>query len=262
LLSSPTGAPDDPSNHFKVRIFTPGKELPMAGHPTVGTAYVLAREGRLGDLSGRSRLDVRFEEGVGVIPVSIEIDNGKPRTATMTQPLPMFGEIVPSRRVLAEMLSLGADDIREDVPAQVVSCGVPFFVVPIASLDGMRRARVNFAAFEEVTQGLGLGEVFLFSEEVENNGSTVHSRMFAPGFGITEDPATGGASGPLGSYLVHYGLVQAAPTAHIVSEQGIEMGRPSFIHITITQEDSQITLVQVGGECVYVGRGQLEVPAG
>jgi trans-2,3-dihydro-3-hydroxyanthranilate isomerase len=254
--------PDDPSNHFKVRIFTPGKELPMAGHPTVGTAYVLAREGMLGDLSGKSRLDVRFEEGVGVIPVRIEIENGKPRTATMTQPLPTFGEIVQSRGVLAEMLSLGADDIREDVPAQVVSCGVPFFVVPIASLDGMRRARVNFAAFEEVTQGLGLGEVFLFSEEVENNGSTVHSRMFAPDFGIMEDPATGGASGPLGSYLVRYGLVQAEPTAYIVSEQGIEMGRPSFIHITITQEDSQITLVQVGGECVYVGRGQLEVPAG
>jgi trans-2,3-dihydro-3-hydroxyanthranilate isomerase len=101
--------------------------------------------------------------------------------------------------------------------------------------------------------------VFVFAPEVEYEGSTVHSRMFAPGMGITEDPATGGASGPLGSYLVRYGLAAAEPTAYIVSEQGIEMGRPSFIHIQITREGEEIVRVQVGGQAVYMGEGDIEL---
>ena len=97
------------------------------------------------------------------------------------------------------------------------------------------------------------------TREVENAGSTVHSRMFAPDLGIPEDPATGSASGPLGSYLVRYGVVAAAPKASIVSEQGIEMGRPSFIHIEITQEANEITEVKVGGQTVFVGGGEIEL---
>ena len=106
---------------------------------------------------------------------------------------------------------------------------------------------------------LGVHEVFVFAMEVENAGSTVHSRMFAPELGIPEDPATGGASGPLGCYLVHHGVLPANPTVSFVSEQGIEMGRPSFIHIEITQEAGEITDVKVGGQTVFVGSGEIEL---
>jgi trans-2,3-dihydro-3-hydroxyanthranilate isomerase len=252
--------PQNPANHYHVRIFTPGRELPMAGHPTVGTAFVLARQGMLGDLPIQGRHEISFEEGVGVIPVTLDIEQGLPRMITMTQPLPTFGEVVNDRRAVAEMLSVGEDDIRDDVPAQVVSCGVPFLFVPMRTLDSVRRARVRLDAYDKAMSGVGASEVFVFTHETEYPGSTVHSRMFAPTLGVMEDPATGGASGPLGAYLVRYELVPFGPFSRIVSEQGIEMGRPSFLHIGIRTEDGRITLVQVGGECVYVGRGQLEIP--
>jgi trans-2,3-dihydro-3-hydroxyanthranilate isomerase len=102
-------------------------------------------------------------------------------------------------------------------------------------------------------------EVFVFTREVEGAGSTVHSRMFAPGMGITEDPATGAASGPLGSYLVRYGLVPRGPAAEVVSEQGIEMGRPSYVRIRIERRGEEITAVRVGGQCHFMGEGFIEI---
>ena len=102
-------------------------------------------------------------------------------------------------------------------------------------------------------------EVFVFTREVEHEGSHVHSRMFAPGLGITEDPATGAASGPLGCYLVRYGLVECDGSAEVVSEQGIEMGRPSYVRITIERRGDRITAVRVGGRCHFMGEGFIEV---
>ena len=251
--------PGDPACDYRVRIFTPDSELPMAGHPTVGTAYVLAREHLIGPGEGGGEARVTFEEGVGPVPVRVEYEAGTPVYAEMSQPLPTFGPRLADRRAAAEMLSLAEEDLDASLPVEVVSCGVPFLYVPLAGLDAARRARPRLDLIERVAGDRLPREVFAFTREVEHAGSTVHSRMFAPGLGITEDPATGGASGPLGSYLIRHGLVAPGPSVEVVSEQGLEMGRPSFINIRIETEGGAITAVRVGGKCHYMGEGFLEV---
>jgi trans-2,3-dihydro-3-hydroxyanthranilate isomerase len=250
--------PDDPRHDWRVRIFTPGSELPMAGHPTVGTAFVLARE-HLIPRGGRES-NIVFEEGVGPVPVRVEFEGGEPSFAEMSQPLPTFGPRLEDRAAVAGMLSLEGSDLEPDLPVEVVSCGVPFLYVPLRSLDAARRARPRVDLIERVAQEHGVPpQVFVFTRETEGAGSTVHSRMFAPAFGITEDPATGAASGPLGSYLVRYGLV-AGESAEMVSEQGIEMGRPSYVRITIERRGEEFTAVRVGGQCHFMGEGFIEIP--
>ncbi len=251
--------PADPANDFRVRIFTPGRELPMAGHPTIGTAFVLAHDKMLPP--GGDIVTIRLEEKVGLIPVRLEMKNGVPDKIWMTQPRPAFGPVFPNVAPVAQMLGIDPADIRSDLPIEVVSCGLPFFFVPVRDLATMRRLSFQRDLSRRVLGSLEVAGVFTFAMEVENPGSTVHSRMFAPDLGVPEDPATGSASGPLGSYLVRYGVVRAAPKAAIVSEQGIEMGRPSFIHIEITQEANEITEVKVGGQTVFVGGGEIVLSA-
>ena len=248
---------DDPKHDYRVRIFTPANELAMAGHPTVGTSYVLALEHMVDTASDQTT--IVLEEGVGPIPVRIEFREGKPVFAEMSQPLPKFGPRVEDRAAVAEMITLEAADIDDSVPMEVVSCGMPFFFVPLRSLDAARRARPRAELIERTLDGVVAPEVFVFTREVEHEGSTVHSRMFAPSLGIVEDPATGGASGPLGCYLVRYELGPRDRVSVIVSEQGIEMGRPSFIKITIESENGEIRGVKVGGETVYMGEGFIEI---
>ena len=250
--------PDDARHDWRVRIFTPGSELPMAGHPTVGTAFVLARE----HLIPRAEREVSivFEEGVGPVPVRIEFEDGEPSFAEMSQPLPTFGSRLDDRGVVARMLSLEESDVETDLPVEIVSCGVPFLYVPLRSLDAARRARPRVDLIERASNEHGFPPtVFVFTRETESAFATVHSRMFAPGLGITEDPATGAASGPLGCYLIRYGLVHCDPAAEIVSEQGIEMGRPSYIRIRIERQGAEITAVKVGGQCHFMGEGFIEI---
>ncbi|HEX8189012.1 MAG TPA: PhzF family phenazine biosynthesis protein [Pyrinomonadaceae bacterium] len=250
--------PDDPRHDWRVRIFTPGSELPMAGHPTVGTAFVLARE-HLIPRGGRET-NVVFEEGVGPVPVRVEFEGGEPSFAEMRQPLPTFGPRLDDRRAVARMLSLEESDLESDLPVEVVSCGVPFLYVPLRGLDAARRARPRVDLIERAADEHGVPPaVFVFTREVEGAGSTVHGRMFAPGLGIAEDPATGAASGPLGCYLVSYGLVEGARAAEIVSEQGIEMGRPSYVRIGIERQGEEVTAVRVGGQCHFMGEGFIEI---
>jgi trans-2,3-dihydro-3-hydroxyanthranilate isomerase len=251
--------PDDPRHDWRVRIFTPGSELPMAGHPTIGTTFVLARE----HLIPRAERETKIvlEEGVGPVPVRVEFEHGEPVFAEMSQPLPKFGARLNDARAVAAMLSLDAEDIDERLPLEVVSCGVPFLYVPLRSLDAARRARPRVDLIERVSHEHAVPpEVFVFTREVEGADSTVHSRMFAPVVGITEDPATGAASGPLGCYLVRYGIVECDPAAEIVSEQGLEMGRPSYIKIRIERQGEEITAVRVGGQCHFMGEGFIELP--
>jgi trans-2,3-dihydro-3-hydroxyanthranilate isomerase len=249
--------PDDPAHAYRVRIFTPGRELPMAGHPTVGTSFVLAREHMI-ERAGERKV-VILEEGVGDIPVEINFTNGDTGMIWMTQPAPQFGARTGDVDAVADMLSLPSSAIDTRYPMEVVSTGVPMFYVPLVDLEAARAVTINRRVFDRFMPAFGTSEVFVFTTEVENPGSTVHSRMFAPELGILEDPATGAASGPLGAYLVRYGIVHASPVAYIVSEQGIELGRPSFIHIQIERQGDELVRVQVGGECVYVGEGFIEV---
>ncbi|HEX9989127.1 MAG TPA: PhzF family phenazine biosynthesis protein [Chloroflexia bacterium] len=250
--------PQDPANHFQVRIFTPAAELPTAGHPTVGTAYILARQ-KMIDTSG-DVASIRFEEGVGVIPVELQLSNGIPTMIRMTQPLPTFGPRFESVEVMADMLSIDPALINANLPMEVGSCGVPFLFVPLRNLDAARKVRLRQDIYYRELSDFATQHVFVFTQEVENEGSTVHSRMFAPALGVAEDPATGIASGPLGCYLLRHGLVSPeGGTAKIVSEQGIEMGRPSFIHIEIEEEGGEIKRVRVGGQCHYMGEGRFDL---
>jgi trans-2,3-dihydro-3-hydroxyanthranilate isomerase len=252
---------EDAANNFHVRIFTPAQELPMAGHPTVGTTYVLARE-RMIDTSKRANAagatTIRLEEGVGTIPVEISWKEGAADFIEMSQPLPTFGVRFEDAGAVAGVLSLDASQIDPRFPVEVVSCGVPFLFVPLVSLEAARRARPRLDLLEKVLRGLP-PEIFVFTTETEFDGSNVHSRMFAPGMGVAEDPATGGASGPLGCYLVRHNVVASNGQLDITSEQGIEMGRPSFIRIRIAHDGAAITKVRVGGRCRYVGGGHLEL---
>lgn len=239
---------EDAANDFRVRIFTPMAELPMAGHPTVGTAYVLAREGIIARSATATK--VIFEEGVGPITVTVNFKDGLPDWIEMQQPLPVFGPRLTEIEAVAEMLSIAPEAITATgLPVEVVSCGVPFLFVPLKNLDAIRRVSFRLDVWERTLREVVPPEVFVFTEEVENPGSRVHSRMFAPAFGISEDPATGGASGPLGCYLVRNGVLNAEPSVELISEQGIEMNRPSFIKIGIEQAQGEITRVKVSGQC-------------
>ena len=231
VLRPTSGAAD-----HRVRIFTPDAELPFAGHPTLGTAYVLA-DGKDGAL--------RLEEGVGVIPVTL-----REGFVQMEQPLPSFTGTTVSRRQAADALGLAVEEVRSDVPIQVGSSGLPYLLVPLANLKAVKRARWP----------VGLdANVYVFAMSAERSGSHVHGRMFADGVGISEDPATGSAQGPLGAYLVAHELVQSAPTTRIRSEQGFEIARPSILEIEIDRPGAAVTAVRVGGRCIPMGGGWLDV---
>ncbi len=248
----------DPAHDYHVRIFTPAIELPMAGHPTIGTAFVLAHE-HLIQTSG-TETTISFEEGVGVIPVTIRSKEGRIHVIQMRQPLPIFGSQFAEKEAIAQMLSLDLAALDATLPLEVISCGVPFLFVPVKDLAAMRSIRFRVDVWERVLRDFEAPHLFVFTQEVVARGSTVHSRMFAPAMGIAEDPATGAASGPLGCYLVRHGRVPSARAVEIVSEQGFEMGRPSFIQVMIEQEGKDITGVHVGGQCYFMGEGYIEVP--
>jgi trans-2,3-dihydro-3-hydroxyanthranilate isomerase len=247
----------NPTHDYAVRIFTPAIELPMAGHPTIGTAFVLAHEHMIS--TPETETTVLFEEGVGIIPVTLISREGHLQTIQMSQPLPTFGSQFVARETIAQMLSLDLADLNATLPLEVVSCGVPFLFVPVNTLEAMRSIQFRRDVWERVLRDFEAPHVFAFTEEVVAVGSTVHSRMFAPAMGISEDPATGAASGPLGCFLVHHKRVKPAKIVEIVSEQGLELGRPSFIQVRIEQEEEQITGVYVGGQCYWMGQGTIEI---
>lgn len=256
----------DPDCHCKLRIFTPARELPTAGHPTIGTAFVLTREG-IFDPSANHGV-MRMEQEVGTVPVTIETTDGVPGASgvperiTMEQAVPSFGPEDPRRAEIAAMLSLDEADLLDGVPIEVGSAGVPFLYVPLRSLDAARRAVLRMDLWSSLLAEREASSPFLLTTETESPKATVHTRMFAPGFGITEDPATGIASGPLGGYLARHGMLNGQALNDngevvIVSEQGLEMGRPSIIEIRIALDGETITGVKVGGRAVYMASGTM-----
>ena len=243
----------------RMRIFTPGRELAMAGHPTIGTTFALAAERTI----ERGRREFVFELGVGPIPVALEWGDEGLSFAWMTQGLPEFGATITDRDRLAAAVGVQPLDLMPDVPAQIVSCGVPFAFVALTSRAAVDAVTVDRRGLAQVFRDAGLDEhatFFFTTERTRDAGEeTVYSRMLAPGFGIVEDPATGGASGPLGCYLLRHGLVSAEAARGLVSRQGVAMRRPSVIHISIESSGKEITRVRVGGKAVIVGSGQLSI---
>jgi len=247
--------PSDPEHTRRVRIFTPGGELPFAGHPTVGTAFVLATIGEIA-LTGKETRIV-FEEGVGPVPVTIRSENGKPGFAQLTvAKLPEVGPPPPSARDLARVLGLAHGDVLDgEFGPEAVSCGVPFLFVPLKDRNALARARVRLDDFEKVLSGYWAAEVFLFCDEPELPGSHYRARMFAPNFGVPEDPATGSACAGFGGYLGSRDKRREG-TLRWVVEQGFEMGRPSLLEVEVDKKGGAITSVRVGGNSVLVSRGE------
>ena len=245
-----------PDTDIRMRIFTPGREMPMAGHPTVGSAFALALDGTIP--AGRRRWT--FGLNIGPTPVDIDWDGNRPAFAWMTQQLPAFGNVVADVEGAARAMGVDPGLIRETgLPVREVSCGVPFVFFPLATRAAVDAAAPDLAAFNALCASAGVDNhaMFVFSREPGGDGAAVYSRMFAPGLGVAEDPATGSASGPLGCYLVEHGAVPPAEAKRILSLQGVKMKRPSWIHIAIGTGGSSITSVQVGGEAVLVGEGEL-----
>src|SRR5262249_47457287 len=189
----------------RMRIFTPGEELPAAGHPTIGSTFALARSGVIDPKRDR----FVFGLGIGPVPVALTWKGDDLSFAWMTQRNPTFGEPMTDTAAAAAALSLPPAAIEATGPVQEVSCGVPFLYVPLESRRAVDAASVNAAAFDALLKSSRHNShgIFLFSAEAGSDGATVYSRMFAPGLGVSEDPATGIASGPLGCYLVKHKIV-------------------------------------------------------
>lgn len=249
--------PDDPAHTRRVRIFTPGGEVPFAGHPTVGTAHVLAETGEI-TLNG-DETRIVLEEKVGPVPVVIRSSGGRPVFCQLSvAQLPEVGPPLPGRAELAATLSLSESDLRDgDWQPQVVSCGLPFAFVPLRDRAAVARAKLRLDLWEQHLAGRVGDMVMLFAMDAEGPGHDVRARMFAPGAGVPEDPATGSACAALGGYLGHRDTRNG--TLRWIVEQGYEMRRPSLLEIEVDKDGDAVTGVRVGGATVLVCEGVIRV---
>jgi len=252
--------PEDPANTARVRIFTPTDEIPFAGHPNVGTGFVL---GRQGEVFGRPVESLcRFEEEAGLVEVRLERRDGQVAGARIRAPRPLRvgGQLDPG--VVARCASLTPADLELSThPPVLASVGLPFALVQVTDLDALARARPDAAAFADADRRHP-GEddrfsLFLYASQPGEPGR-LRARMFAPLSNILEDPATGSASAALGAYLASLAPEPDLDRA-ITIEQGVEMGRPSRIEVAVRKAGGAVGEVTVAGECVGVMRGTLTV---
>ena len=242
----------------RLRIFTPGAELPFAGHPTIGTAQLLVELG-IAPRNGDGVAEFAFEEGVGLVPVIVSPSaHGGFFTWLTAARVPESRPAVVSRERLAWMLGLEPEDIVADDPHAPASysAGVPFTMVPVRDLDALQRAAPDVTRWRESLASSDAPDVYVFCHGSSWPGAHVQVRMFAPTMGIAEDPATGGAAAAFGGYLWKR---NGGPGEWIIA-QGLEMGRPSELHVQAIGDASGLRSVRVGGSAVRVSRGTMTIP--
>ena len=244
--------PENPAHAARVRIFTPGRELPFAGHPTVGCAIALATLGRVPAPEGDSRLVL--EEGVGPVPVRLTVRNGRPVFAQLTAAQPPRFSPAPLQAAIAAMLGLAVQDIAPG--AEVASCGNPFLCVELTSREALARCKPDAAAMS-VLEAYGAHAPYAWFADTVQPGR-LHARMFGGGLGIVEDPATGSAAVALGGLLAAR-AAQADGTLEWEILQGVDMGRPSRLLLEAEKQAGTVSAVRVGGAAVIVGEGRLLV---
>jgi trans-2,3-dihydro-3-hydroxyanthranilate isomerase len=251
--------PTDPAAVVRLRIFTPTQEIPFAGHPVVGTFYVLAHLGMVAMPAPVTR--VVQECNIGLFPVELHNSDGQVTRVVMSQPEPQFLERIEGAEELykvAAALGLPKYVIAEAKwPLEVVSTGLPVLIVPVRTLTAVRSIRPDASAIEDICGRVGANGIMVFTTVTVEPSAAVHARMFAPAIGILEDPATGSAGGALGAYLVQNGVVDVGPMTELLIEQGYEMERPSNILVQVESDDDVIRSVKVGGQCVMVVEGTL-----
>jgi trans-2,3-dihydro-3-hydroxyanthranilate isomerase len=239
----PRDAEAEHERGVRVRIFTVQEELPFAGHPTLGTAFYLRGK------SGAS--EIKLDLNVGTIPVRFEDRPGEPVFGEMTQRDPEFGS-THDRKKISEVTGIPEDDISPDLPIQTVSTGTPFTMVPLRSLDAIRRLQINHQRATEYLERTGGKFFFCVTRETVDSSARLHARML---FYNGEDPATGSASGCCAAWMVQHGI--ARPDERVLIEQGIEMKRPSRIFVRASLTNDRVVNVRVGGNVVEVLRGEL-----
>lgn len=252
--------PENPDNTRRLRIFTPTTELAFAGHPTVGAAYLLGAIGSYPLVD--STTTIIFEEKVGRVPVQVVTENNQPiYTALAVSQKPEYGPSVPSIDKLAKIIGLKTSDIRTDdlYYPESVSCGLPFLLIPLSSLEAIKKVELNFQLWQEYLENYWAPHLYMFTDTTINPSSDIHARMFAPALGIKEDPATGSAAAALAGYLVK----RRRKNEDILQwqiEQGVEMGRPSFLKIKAElncyDDNGEIKVIYVGGKSIIVSKGE------
>nr|WHW29638.1 putative PhzF family phenazine biosynthesis protein [uncultured bacterium] len=249
--------PNDEDVDYRVRIFGPNRELPFAGHPTIGTAFALARAGSISPGTEQ----VVFREGIGPVIVELEWNGDDLRFAWMHDLAPTFGKILQDVNGMAVALGVKPSEIKStSLPVQEVSGGASFIFVPLTSRAAVDRATLNTTAISMILEKEGLPKqsVFMFSTETADDGATAYGRKL--GLDGREDPATGSAAGPLGCYLVHFGVAGGKGSDRILIRQGVQMGRPSWLHVQLGLSGNEITAVRIGGSSVFVGDGTVMLP--
>jgi len=237
---------------FKVRIFTPTRELPFAGHPTLGTAYVIQKF-----IMGKRVSDITLDLKVGRIPVTFVYGRGGELTRLwMRQVEPTFGKERLNAKELSKVLGIRPDDVDRRFPIVEVSTGVPFIIVPLRNLDAVKRCRVDGKSCDDLLQKVGEEGILVFSPEAREAGDDLSVRVFVEAFGVPEDAATGSGNGCLAAYLSHYRYFRSEKVNAKV-DQGHEIGRPSKIYLKAHEERGSLR-VYVGGHVASVGVGKFE----
>ncbi|MGB3401561.1 MAG: PhzF family phenazine biosynthesis protein [Microcoleaceae cyanobacterium] len=233
---------------YDVRIFTPAKELPFAGHPTLGTAYIIQQE-----IIQKNVEKVILNLGVGQIPVTWTETEDTGKVLWMRQNPPEFYQTLDVETIVS-VLNLNPADIDQRFPIQEVSTGMPFIIVPLNSLQALKSAKVNLERYEELIQTTNATEILIFSSEPYNPENQLSARMFAPALGIPEDPATGSANGCLAGYLIQNNYFNS-DEIEIKVEQGYEINRPSLLFLKAAKKAEKIE-VNVGGNVVKIAQGE------
>jgi trans-2,3-dihydro-3-hydroxyanthranilate isomerase len=250
-----------PGVDYAVRIFTPLKEVPFAGHPIVGTAHVVVTEGVVGTHRPRSVLS--HETGAGILPIEIIYDGKDVPMIVMTQGKP---RILPAHdqeqtASVAEALGISNDDFMgPSFPPRIISTGLAQLFVPVKNLETIQKISVDLDKLKAVEERLGLTGVGVFTTETVSNEASAHLRFFAPSIGIDEDAAAGSAAGGLGVYLAISHILPENQLADFCVEQGIEIGRPSILYVNLQLKDNFPETVKVGGYCVTIASGTLRIP--
>ena len=244
-----------PGCDFQVRFFAmnSGAEIPIAGHPTIGTVFSLAERGLITPC-GRS---IMLQLGVGPTQIDLEWHEGRLAFAWMQQQPPRLDGVIGDRTAAAAAMGLRAEDLA-DLPIQQVSCGAPFLILPVKTRVAVDRAQLDRGAMGALLDKAGLIRrgVLIFSLEPAGDDATAYSRML--GFGVTEDAATGNATGPLGAYLVTHDVVPIAQAGRMVSRQGVKMHRPSSLYISATEQGGRLS-IKIGGSAVKAAEGRMFV---
>jgi trans-2,3-dihydro-3-hydroxyanthranilate isomerase len=240
---------DDPRAAARVRIFTPASEMEFAGHPTIGTAFVLRQRNAI----AHDRRNFALEERVGLVRIRVG-DESDPIIWLTTPPIALGG--VYGKALCARALSLAVDEMIPDLSCELLTAGNPNIFVPLKSKEAVDRAVIDSHALGQLIRETPLACLFAFTPTPEG----AYSRMFAPAIGVIEDPATGSATGPLAAYMMKHGLVSNGDGTRFISEQGTKMGRRSILHVLVHGENGARS-IEVGGNVAPVAIGEFEIGA-